>query len=432
MAASKMNLHDLKKDELEYELTVRGIGTAGLGVDDMRASLRPLLRLERTDRSVSYSPVTFIEADALDAIGTKYAELEAAAAALADDTTGRANTRLASRGLHLLGRVNRIPIKAGETELIEKRGTWLAKVSALLGRLPRMRPRSDGVNMSSTMVEPRTSLLTANEEPVEEEDDDDDSLPEQNASCSYNAARGRRIPVYKWNVTFTGEPGSISVMDFLERVSELRRARGYTEDELHQSALDLFQGKALLWYRSAGRRTRTWVELVDLLKRHYLPPDYRSRLFGEILSRTQGQNEPIVEYLACMQALVDRYGTMSREVLLDVVRRNLAPFYTMQLPDVHSLEDLEAECLKLETKKYRAEHYHAPPRKNKDCVEPELACLASRLDEVTVAEAPREPQTRTKTVRPGVRCYNCDRLGHIARFCPQSRPRPSGNGDRRN
>ena len=90
MAASKMNLHDLKKDELEYELTVRGIGTAGLGVDDMRASLRPLLRLERTDRSVSYSPVTFVEADALEAIGTKYAELEAAAASLADDTTGRA------------------------------------------------------------------------------------------------------------------------------------------------------------------------------------------------------------------------------------------------------------------------------------------------------------------------------------------------------
>ena len=217
----------------------------------------------------------------------------------------------------------------------------------------------------------------------------------------------------------------MSVMDFLERVTELRKARGYSEDELYRSSLDLFAGKALLWYRSAIRKCSRWQDLADLLKKHYLPPDYRSRLFQELLNRTQGPDEPIVEYLACVQALVDRYGNMSRSVHLDIVRRNLAPFYTMQLPPVHSMEELEAECLLLETKKYRAEHYRAPPSRNSGAVEPGLACLATGTATAEVAPnlAARPTDRPSRSTGPRL-CWVCNRPGHLARDCRQ---RPSSN-----
>lgn len=60
----------------------------------------------------------------------------------------------------------------------------------------------------------------------------------------------KNIPIYKWGVTFDGERKSSSLNSFLERVTELAYARGVSERELFLSAIDLFTGKALIWYRS--------------------------------------------------------------------------------------------------------------------------------------------------------------------------------------
>ena len=415
-----MNVNHLKKDELEYELAYRGMKPEEMLVADMRASLRSLIKLERANRSVVYPPYAFVSATELGAISKKYDELDGLVKEVDGDVARLA--RCCSRSLHLLGRVDHIPIKPADANLTAQRGEWLAKVSSLLGRLQYGPAKPAHLDLSTALIGPEDRTREDDDESVSDDDDAEPSVLNQTlGAASSHALSGRRIPIHKWNVQFTGEAGSPSVMDFLERVTELRIARGYTEEELYRSSLDLFSGKALLWYRSNVRRAKSWTDLSSMLKRDYLPPDYRSRLFQELLNRTQGPDEKIVDYLACMNALVDRYGSMSREVVLDIVRRNLAPFYITQLPEVRSLEELETACLRLETVKYRAENYRAPPRKSKECVEPELACLSAGAGSLDLNSTEGRSSARAIT------CFGCGKRGHIQRFCPQKRPRRPEN-----
>ena len=410
MSATQLQIAHLKRDELEYELRFRGVDPTVMTVESMRSSLRSLVRLERAHSAPSYTKYVFDAVADVAAITAKLTELEALVTEVGTGNQA-ARDRCCSRLLHLMGRVDGIPIKGGEDVPTKKRGEWIARVSSLLTEL-RSHSGTPELNLSVSLGDGGSS---SGGESVSEEEPDGEP---RGAACL------RRIPVYKWGVHFTGDLATLSVMDFLERVSELRRARGYSETELYHSSLDLFQGKALVWYRSAIRKCKTWPELAELLKQHYLPPDYRSRLFQEILNRTQGPHEPIVEYLSCIQALLSRYGKISKEVHLDIVRRNLAPFYTMQLPPVNTMEDLERECLQLETKKYRADHYRAPPRRGQGCVEPELACVTTALDEVSVGPSAVRPQRDMSVVR----CYRCRQFGHYARDCTGRDVRAGNSG----
>lgn len=224
----------------------------------------------------------------------------------------------------------------------------------------------------------------------------------------------------------------MSVHSFLERVSELRVARNLTERDLFDSAIDLFEGKALNWFRSNRSRFTDWRGLSALLCKHFEPPDYRSRLFKEILDRTQDPSEKIVDYMSSMHALFRRYGYMSEDVKLDIITRNLAPFYTTQLPAVNSLEELEDQCLVLEGKKYRAEHYVPPSRRRQNFVEPDFAFVSDSPEEALTDNrfsTPNVQEIRHNTntslnnnrVPREVTCWNCQKTGHLNRDCPTPR-----------
>nr|CAD7401680.1 unnamed protein product [Timema cristinae] len=89
--------------------------------------------------------------------------------------------------------------------------------------------------------------------------------------------RVKTIPVYKWGHRFDNESGQ-SVAAFLERVKELKQARGVNSEELFVSAVDLFSGPALIWYRSTLPRVNSWRELCTEMKIVFRSPDYDFRL----------------------------------------------------------------------------------------------------------------------------------------------------------
>lgn len=410
----KMEVNHLKKEELQFELRFRGVDSPSIPVEGMRSSLRSLLRMESANQSLHYPPYSFVPAEDIPQMEATYNDLEQQIGGFSDTKMSTAYKRCCSRLYHLLNRIDTIPLVStpgGSADPSNTRSAWLSKTTILMDLLetvatgsassgsaapPAMAPATLGGGISGA-----SSPLGAGGAP----------------SAGIGRSRESKTqPVHKWNLKFSGDLRGMSVVGFLERVTELQIARRVSDDELFASAIDLFEGKALIWYRSNFERCGSWDELAALLKMHFLPPDYKHRLYQEILQRTQGVNESIVEYMSCLKAMFLRHGSLSEEQQLDLIIRNLAPFYSMQLPVVNSLNDVEEECLKLEVKKFRADSYHAPPRRSNACVEPDLACVSFEADVSPVAV--RESST-SSNLPLNVRCYNCSGAGHLARFCPQ-------------
>lgn len=106
------------------------------------------------------------------------------------------------------------------------------------------------------------------------------SLPQQ------PTRRNHSVPVYKWRLSFDGGHNQ-SIGAFLERVEELSRARSVSHTELFESAVDLFSGTSLVWYRSTMQRIISWDELRREMRTVFRSPDYEFRHNQEIFNRFQ-------------------------------------------------------------------------------------------------------------------------------------------------
>lgn len=398
-----MDVGRLRKDELEYELLCRNVTlTTGQTVDHMRVYLRQLIKLEKLDPSLQRSTYKPKIAEELSIVETKIQELTQFLDTVKSDDGKLDSSKclsLQSRLAHLYTRMNRISSTGLSNEHTTKRSSLLGNIFALIDSFEQL-TKSDNLNCS-ILFDALDTIQSSSREDLT-------SLHEPVVQTDYK----RIESVRKWNFKFTGEPNSITVHNFLERVEELCKARGVSHRLLFDSAIDLFDGKALVWYRSNKSRFSTWAELSDLLARHYQPPDYRSRLFRDIMDRTQGPNESIVDFMACITSMCERYGGLTSEAELDIILRNLSPFYTMQLPVITSLQQLEVECLALEVKKFRADSYKPPPKSRQNLVEPNFACMYSEHEpSVSTSVCATVMQNNT------FKCWNCENTGHLFRDC---------------
>lgn len=235
-----------------------------------------------------------------------------------------------------------------------------------------------------------------------------------------DGSRPRYVPVYKWGLKFDNSGASIAA--FLERVEELRRARGVTHQELYESAVDLFAGPALVWYRAAANRIRSWHQLTKELREVFQPADYDLRLHQEIFNRVQGDNEPVDLYIAAVEGLYGRLAvTVPESTRLAQIYYNLHP----QLQDrlaLFSIETLDqlrsmgrrAEAGRLSMMRIRSQRSEA-------ALEPDLAYHdPSRRRGLTHGRV-ADITTSSQPDRREVSCWNCGEKGHRFRFCHKTR-----------
>lgn len=409
-----MEVNYLKKDELQYELQLRGVSVTDRTVDEMRPQLRSLLNFENKDSSLHYPKYDLDISAELDTVNAKVLEL----ATLVESFKGSANSSkckgLLSRLVHLLKRIDRIPTENLPAVDITTRSESFAAVLDLMGRIESVTKRKEA---DASLLLKHQKASTPADHNLDSNASSESSDSEVKAVTSLRSSKSKSMPVLKWNLKYSGDPKGMSVHTFLERVSELRIARNVSEVELFDQTLDLFEGRALLWYRANRTRVNNWKELTSMIIRHYEPPDYRSRLLQEIMSRTQDSSESIIDYLSCMTAMFERYGNISEELRLDIILKNLAPFYVMQLPEVATLAELETECLKLEVRKYRAEHHVAPShKKSAHYVEPDFAFVSATPTNTETQACASQPTT-------SLICWNCQKTGHAYQQCSLPRTR---------
>ena len=440
----------LAKEEIEYELAIRGLSITG-SVSELRSTLRSVLALESSGEAYPRPAYPFVVAEQLaeiqDVLRSIKQRLDASPCVLAPGE----NRRLTGRLRYYHRRISELIVPADDAAAISLRRDLLVKALCyvdLVRKIGKGHSLKISAVASTSAPDPSIAPDVADKTRSSEEDTDSESLTDADGAVgprfrtssiippfAMPSNKSPSVPVHKWNLKFSGDPNAMSVHSFLERVEELCAARHVSDKELFDSAIDLFDDKALLWYRVNRTRAKTWCELKTILMSHFSPPDYRPRLFQEILERTQRPSESIVDFLTCMASMFLRHGDISPELQLDIVSRNLAPFYVMNLPSVNSLEELERACLALEVKKSRCDHYRSTLSASRfvPSVDPEFRPPPTRsfprrpanafrpsatpVHSVRASESPATPATASHL------CWNCRLPGHRFATCAQPRRR---------
>lgn len=455
MASISFNAHHLRKPEVKYELKIRGLSTDGKA-DELRKRLKTAFK---NNTPVNLDVISALDPDTeLMDSHDKLKELKD----VVEDYEGDKGDfqRISARLLHLYQRVDRVCVDDEDGVLDEdqqkSKEEIRSKTNDLIGALKK---RSEDVSTNSDSSAPPTateetsvghasapstgitlgtSQPTEIQQPLRSTDKTTrptSSIPRPTtANTDPTSAHqhspspvvpvgnfdSKAIPIYKWGLQFSNGPGQ-SVGAFLQRVEELQRARGISTTQLFQSAVDLFTGSALVWYRSTVGRISSWDELRKEMKVVFQTPDYDDMLTQEIMSRRQGDREPVDLYIASMEGLYSRLSVPATENdRLKQMLKNLNRYLQEKLCmfTIPTIEELRQLGRKAELGRMRASNVNTPA---KACtvLEPDLAYQTSESSKHNVSKVAYV--NTPKPIIPKLKCWNCDEDGH--RFTKCSKPR---------
>lgn len=451
-----MNAYHLRKSEVVYELRIRDLPTTGK-CNELRKRLSQNFA---SNTEVVDAVVNSLDASVeLECCETTLEDLTALVLDYEGDFKDNEYHRTVARLWHLYLRVERIPVAAGEDEEQEETKADLQKKTKELmesfkeaidlneaGPSNRNQDKEMTVNQNDEtdkksepefdlhyrdVVVPRikgtvdkskhesstSSTLPSTSQPKGKLQDIQSTYPD----CHITSFKPKYVPVYKWGLKFDNTGPSIAA--FLERVEELRRARGVTHQELFESAVDLFAGAALVWYRSSASRIHSWIQLSKELREVFQPPDYDFRLHQEIFNRVQGEQEYVDLYIAAMEGLYGRLSTQIPEASkLAQIYNNLHPQLQDRLAlfDIKTLEELRFMGRRAEAGRLRTTRPRTHPR-NDTALEPDLAYQDTSRRRGPPAGIVASVRESSAPVRPDITCWNCHRKGHRFMNCRNPR-----------
>lgn len=474
-----MDIDRLHVDELDYELAVCGISCQG-SVADKRKLLRATLKMVEAG-NLTAPELDLNAEEECQTCEDKLILLQAEVRICRSTTKDNEYKRLCARLTHVRGRLARIPDTVeGKEELVAMLALIFQELEHKISASPRAAaatspagadlisfedPAPASVAFDPVLTPPQVRF---GEQP--ELGDDPELLvhtdfPRSRRSTLLSstaaafppvplpAARGGNyLAINKWNLCYDGASGLAS---FLERVEELRTARGITKGQLFAAAVEFFSGNALIWYRSVRSQVRNWDELVAALRQAFLPCDYEASLWDEIRTRTQGPDEPVAVYIAIMENLFRRLSSVPLETTrMQIIRRNLQPYLQSQLAlqFITSVGELIRLCKTVEDAQVRSARFRHPSSNWKNVLEPDLAYRkATSTFKIGVIGNEPSPVASTSTqaieATSPLTCWNCSQSGHRSAQCPAPKrlhcyscgtpnvtvhtcPRCSGNGRR--
>jgi hypothetical protein len=434
-----MNAYHLRREEVEYELKIRNISAEGTAADN-RKKLSQCLRNN-----------TEVVADCVDALDPEQ-ELEICNEKLQDLTSLIAKyegtfedneyQRIVTRLGHLYSRIGRIPeddssvAEAGETK-----ENLMAQTKKVIDDFKAPRPviqlSNNTIETEKKGSEGQIDHLLQNLQINLESGKSVDYVQAIGPSTSNNpnsekmkpnlgeeqkcySHKNGFVPVYKWGLQFSNTSGQ-SIGSFLQRVEELRHARGLTEAQLFKSAVDLFSGSALIWYRSTVGRITNWSDLCREMKEVFQTPDYDDMLLQEIMNRRQGEQESIDLYIASMEGLYSRLSTQkSEDDRLKQMLKNLNRYLQEKLClfPIVSISQLRTLGRKAELGRLRAANCQSMSS-TAPVLEPDLAYRKSPSIKPRVAEL-SYPKTQGR-LPSKLKCWNCSEEGHRHTRCTKPR-----------
>lgn len=504
-----MEVYRLLSDELSFELEIRGISSGDGTVREKRRLLKDAFRLEREGKLVVTAEIDDL------CLPICKAKLEELSGRIQDfDLENRDNEykSIKTRLLHVQGRLSRIRADTAETQL--NRDTLIEKCSTFLSELERVyisQSQLENISSFENSVQnhdqnaapftdpPKSSVSSPAHADVQvanllnQNNDDQTNIPERDAqhphevqnqpqhgvdydepinhlsrvfsrmldrldNVGHRNSHNSGSPIKNFGLYFDGSNMSFSC--FLERVEELRISRGYTKDQLLNSAPEIFRNEALSWFRSVRRDVGNWDDLLSKMRRVFLPSDYDLQLWRQLEKRTQHPDEKVVFYIATIQNYFNKFNSPPSEIdRVAFIRRNLLPAFQTALAmrdigswrRIASVNELIDACQVIEEANLSASNYQPPPTTMRNPLEPELlfrrapthprvaeislphvseesshkfwvhssANLPSALAPTHVFQTPVEAVQLSKNV--GIKCWNCGKVGHRQQNCSEPR-----------
>lgn len=221
----------------------------------------------------------------------------------------------------------------------------------------------------------------------------------------------RGLPVSRWALKFSGDQSGLQLPDFLNQIEIMATAEGATDEDLHRSAIYLFDGFAKTWYMAFRNNYPSWRRLVDGLRVQFLPKDWDYWQLKDIENRYQREDESFGVFLA---AMVLKFQGLPYEVAEEqkvaIIRRILLPAYQdrLALVDTNTLFQLNYACDRIEQSQYASIRRPQLPIAPVNPVQP---------------KPQREFRSEPINQKSGanLRCFNCNTLGHHFNDCQLKR-----------
>ncbi|XP_053593878.1 uncharacterized protein LOC128667533 [Microplitis demolitor] len=169
--------------------------------------------------------------------------------------------------------------------------------------------------------------------------------------------------MHKWHVQFSGALDE-DVENFIMRFDEGLSIVTVRDEDLIKAIPFSVRGAALIWYRGRVHSFRRWSDVKQAMRSRFADPDYQMSLREEISNRTQAHEEPISQYIACMNGLFSRTNPPWPEVeRIRYTHRNMLPSLQLVISvhDCCSMGELESRAIRQERIIQRASNYRPLP-----------------------------------------------------------------------
>lgn len=300
----------------------------------------------------------------------------------------------------------------------------LARSQYYLMRISRVKDKSpELIELKNKLVTLITSLEDGSDEEEMQSTHDPSSENESAEKTQLVVVKDRPINLCSLNLKYDG---TTCVRSFIERLEELRQARGISADRALIAFTDLLDKSALHWFRSYKQTFTSYKHVLARLREDFDIPDLDYRLTQEIRSRTQAKQETIIIYLSIMQGMFNRLSRpLSNEEQLEILMHNIRPEYMkeMALLDINSIKDLLLYGKKLELARARSEQFVEPnlskAKLSQDFQPTKKTDHKPRSDRsgepVAVVDAPSTSEAK------GKKCFRCNSTNHFTSKCKTSK-----------
>lgn len=419
----KWNLDRLSKQEIQYELKIRGCDISG-NLVELKSTLREILANEAKGILKPRPAYPFVFSQDHQAVKSLVSEIDKNIQQFAVKPIIGLSLKIETKLSHALGRLDNSIVEQGDDS--SQKESLMTEIAILMSRYELTFKRSsvvvdEDVDNSVGLVKHVRDVAPTN--------------VDLSVSKAKDNSYVKPTPVMKWDLKFSGDPKGLSLNAFLERVDELTVARNVGKVQLFREACDLFVGKALVWFRANRDIVKSWEELVTHLRLEFQPVNYDERLLEEIKRRTQGVDESMGIYVAIMSNMFSRLSdSLSEERKLSILCRNILPFYQTQLglTEIDSVQDLIRYGRKIEERRYAVDSY-VPPSRRKGDLEPDLAYIETKMplnasdleNNVSTIVGQRfnsdDNTQRDNHTSSDNKCWNCGSPNHRAGRCSEPR-----------